>query len=67
MGNIPDYLMSQFERITCRPRSTLLDDLDKDELDDLEVEIELPDCDLTKRNYKFSLLCYLFFFNYSFR
>ncbi|XP_045199620.2 uncharacterized protein LOC123553936 isoform X2 [Mercenaria mercenaria] len=48
VGNIPDYLMSEFERITCRPRSSLLDDLDKDDLEDLEVEIELPECDLTK-------------------
>ncbi|XP_060568575.1 uncharacterized protein LOC132727166 isoform X2 [Ruditapes philippinarum] len=48
MGNIPDYLMAQFERITCRPRSSLLDDFDKDKLKELEVEIELPECDLTK-------------------
>jgi hypothetical protein len=51
MGNIPDYLMAQFERITCRPRSSLLDDFDKDKLKELEVEIELPECDLTKRTF----------------
>lgn len=47
-GVIPDYLMSQFEKITCRPRSSLLDDLDDKELEELESEIELPECDLTK-------------------
>lgn len=53
VGNIPDFLLSQFEKVTCRPRSRLLDDLEEEDILDLETEIELPECDLTKHcNYK---------------
>lgn len=48
MGRIPDFLMSQFGKITCRPRSKLLDDLKEEEKEELEEILELPDCDLTK-------------------
>ncbi|XP_052782429.1 uncharacterized protein LOC128218779 isoform X2 [Mya arenaria] len=46
IGVIPEFLLAQFERITCKPRSRLLDDLDEDELTKLEQEFELKECDL---------------------
>jgi len=51
-GVIPDFLLTQFERITCRPRSRLLDDLDEKDIAELTEEFELKECDLTKRAYQ---------------
>ena len=38
--------MEQFEKITCRPHSVLLDNKDEKERQELEEEVELPDCDI---------------------
>lgn len=44
-GVIPDFLMEQFKKITCRPNSVLLDDAGK--VKKLEEKVELPKCDIS--------------------
>ncbi|XP_052265896.1 uncharacterized protein LOC127868297 [Dreissena polymorpha] len=46
-GTIPDFLLAQFERITCKPRSKLLDHLNETEKRKLENDFPLVHCNIT--------------------
>lgn len=51
-GIIPDFLLEKITRITCRPSSKLLEDIDDEEIrekkiKELEEEVALPDCNIT--------------------
>ena len=50
-GVIPDFLMEQFKKITCRPNSVLLDDAGK--VKKLEEKVELPKCDISNSKTKY--------------
>ena len=50
-GVIPDFLMRQFKKITCRPSSELLGNAD--DVKDLEEKVKLPDCDILNSKNKY--------------
>ena len=57
VGSIPVTLMDHFEKITCRPRSSLIDEEDSKKL---EAEFELPECDIATSRCLFFLDIYEF-------
>ena len=57
VGSIPVTLMDHFEKITCRPRSSLIDEEDSKKL---EAEFELPECDIATSRCLFVLDIYEF-------